>query len=115
MESQHVRRVVLLSAGGVGDSFARLTWPVRQLVQTGNVSVAYRDLAGMEARFSASSLDWLAVRPVTLMNGPLLERARPVLRYGLTSIVRRADVAAFMLRSATQHDSFIEHTVLLGS
>ena len=115
MDNQHVRRLIVLSAGGVGDSFPSLTWPVQQLVQTGNVAVAYRDLAGMEARLSASSLDWLAVRPVTLMNGGLLGRARPVQQYGLTSIIRRADVAAWMIKSATQHDSFIDHTVLLGS
>ena len=115
MENQHVRRLIVISAGGVGDSFARLSWPVQQLVSTGNVAVAYRDLAGMEARLAASSLDWLAVRPVTLMNGAPLGRARPVDRYGLTSIVRRADVAAWMLAAAEQHDSFVEHSVLLGS
>jgi uncharacterized protein YbjT (DUF2867 family) len=115
MESQNVRRLVIISAGGVADSFAQLTWPVQQLVSTGNVAVAYRDLAGMEARLAASSLDWLAVRPVTLMSGSPAGRARPVSRYGLTSIVRRSDVAQWMLRAATQHDSFVEHTVLLGS
>jgi putative NADH-flavin reductase len=115
MESQNVRRLVVTSAGGVGDSFAQLTWPVQQLVSTGNVAVAYRDLAGMEARLAASSLDWLAVRPVTLMNGAPAGRARPVPRYGLVSIIRRSDAAQWMVRAATQHDSFVEHTVLLGS
>lgn len=115
MEGHNVRRVVVMSAGGVADSFAQLTWPVQQLVQTGNVAVAYRDLAGMEARLGASSLDWVAVRPVTLMNGAPLGRARQVQRYGLTSIIRRADVAGWMVNAATQHDSFIDHTILLGS
>jgi putative NADH-flavin reductase len=115
LDVQDVRRLIVVSAGGVGDSFARLTWPVQQLVSTGNVAVAYQDLAGMEARLAQSSLDWLAVRPVTLVNGAPLGRARPVTRYALTSIVRRADVAAWMLAAARRHDSFIEHTVLLGS
>lgn len=115
MESRNVRRLVVISAGGVANSFAQLTWPVQQLVSTANVAVAYRDLAGMEARFAASSLDWLAVRPVTLMNGAPAGRARPVSRYGLASIVRRSDVAQWMVRAATRHDSFVEHTVLLGS
>src|SRR5688572_22246669 len=115
MENRNVRRVVVISAGGVAESFGQLTWPVQQLVSTGNVAVAYRDLAGMEARLGASSLDWLAVRPVTLMPGAPLGRARPVQKYGLASIVRRADVAAWMIECATQHDSFIEHAVLLGS
>ena len=115
MEGQNVRRLVVMSAGGVGDSISQLTWPVQQLVQTGNVAVAYRDLAGMEARLAASSLDWVAVRPVTLMNGAPVGRARQVQQYGLMSIIRRADVAAWMVNAATQHDSFINHTILLGS
>ena len=115
MENQNVRRLIVISAGGVADSFARLTWPVQQLVEAGNVAVVYRDLAGMEARLAASSLDWLAVRPVTLMNGAPIGRARPVDRYGLTSTIRRADVAAWMLAAAVRHDSFLQHTVLLGS
>jgi putative NADH-flavin reductase len=115
MENRNVRRVVVVSAGGVAESFSQLTWPVQRLVSTGNVAVAYRDLAGMEARFGASSLDWLAVRPVTLMPGGPLGRAKPVDRYGLTSTIRRADVASFMVTAATRHDSFMNHTVLLGS
>lgn len=115
MEGQNVRRLVVMSAGGVADSFSQLTWPVQQLVQSGNVAVAYRDLAGMEARLAASSLDWVAVRPVTLMNGAPLGRARQVQQYGLTSIIRRADVAAWMVSAASQHDSFITHTILLGA
>ena len=115
MEVQNVRRLIVMSAGGVGDSFTQLTWPVQQLVRSGNVAVAYRDLAGMEGRFAASSLDWLAVRPVTLMNGAPVGRAREVRKYGLISIIRRADVAAWMIGAATQHDSFINHTILLGS
>ena len=114
MEGQDVRRVVLLSAGGVADSYSQLTWPVQKLVTTGNVAVAYKDLAGMEARLAQSSLDWLAVRPVTLMNGSPLGRARPVEQYRLISIIRRADVATWMLEAAVQHDSFMKHSVLLG-
>jgi putative NADH-flavin reductase len=115
MENRDVRRLVIISAGGVADSFAQLTWPVQQLVSTGNVAVAYRDLAGMEARLAASSLDWLAVRPVTLTPGAPLGRARPVNRYRLTSTVRRSDVASWMVAAAVQHDSFVNHSVLLGS
>ena len=115
MENRNVRRVVVVSAGGVAESFSQLTWPVQTLVSTGNVAIAYRDLAGMEARLGASSLDWLAVRPVTLMPGNPLGRARPVDRYALMSTIRRSDVASFMVSAATRHDSFMTHTVLLGS
>ncbi len=115
MEAHNVRRLVVISAGGVADSFPLLTWPVQQLVQTGNVAVAYRDLAGMEARLAASSLDWIAVRPVTLMNGAPRGHARRVHQYALSSTIRRGDVAAWMVNAAAQHDSFIDLTILLGS
>jgi uncharacterized protein YbjT (DUF2867 family) len=75
-----VGRLVVVSAGGVGDSRARLSPPVRWLVDAGNVGVAYRDLAAMEAALEASPLDWTAVRPVTLTGGAPTGRARPVAR-----------------------------------
>src|SRR5688572_29833454 len=92
-----VRRIVAISAGGVAESITQLSMPVRWMVASGGVGVAYRDLAEMERLLSASSLDWLAVRPVTLMNGPPTGLAGKVDRYGLFSIIRRSDVATWML------------------
>lgn len=100
MAANGVRRLVAVSAAGVGDSFARCSFPVRQLVGTANVGVAYRDLAAMEAVLGESDLDWCAVRPVTLVDGEPTGRVREVDRYGLFSVARRADVAAFMLDAA---------------
>jgi uncharacterized protein YbjT (DUF2867 family) len=114
MERAGVQRLVAISAGGVGDSMAQLTAPVRWLVTRGNVAVAYQDLARMESVLRASTLDWLAVRPVTLAHGPPTGRARPVTRYGLTSTVRRSDVAAWMLDALERREPFAERTVLLG-
>ena len=99
MRQHEVTRVAVVSAAGVGDSFARCSWPVRKLVSTANVGVAYRDLAAMEGALAASDLDWLAVRPVTLVDGQPTGAARPVERYGLASTIRRADVAAWMLNA----------------
>lgn len=114
MRRHGVGRLIAISAGGVGDSARQLTWPVRKLVSAGNVAVAYRDLESMEAVLEASGLDWLAVRPVTLIDGDPTERARPVERYGLMSSVRRADVAQWMLDAVEQPAPFAERRVLLG-
>jgi hypothetical protein len=73
MQRHGVPRLLAISAAGVGDSHGRLTWPVRRLVASGNVAVAYRDLAAMEALLAASDRDWLAVRPVTLTDGAAQE------------------------------------------
>ena len=110
-----VRRIVAISAGGVAESITQATTPVRWLVSSANVGVAYRDLAEMERLLSASRLDWLAVRPVTLMNGRPTGRAGRVTRYGLFSIIRRADVAAWMLGALVRPTPFIEQTILLGT
>jgi uncharacterized protein YbjT (DUF2867 family) len=115
MSHAGVRRVVAISAGGVAESITQLTTPVRWMVGAGTIGVAYRDLAEMERLLSASLLDWLAVRPVTLMNGPPTGRVGKVEKYGLFSIVRRTDVAAWMLGALARPTPYVEQTVLLGT
>ena len=110
-----VRRVVVISAGGVAESITQCSGVIRWMAGAGNVGGAYRDLAEMERQLSASRLDWLAVRPVTLMNGPPTGLAGKVDRYGLFSIVRRSDLAAWMLGAVSRPTPFVEQTVLLGT
>ena len=57
----------------------------------------------------------LAVRPVTLVNGPPTGLAGKVDRYGLFSMIRRSDVAAWMLGALVRPTPFVEQTVLLGT
>jgi hypothetical protein len=109
-----VRRILAISAGGVGVSEHQLTWPVRGRVRAGNVGVAYRDLAEMERTFANSSLDWCVARPVTLVNGPPRRPAHSVERYGLTSRIRRSEVAAWMLAAIERPTPFTDRQVLLG-
>lgn len=108
-------RVIWVSAGGVGDSLPATTWPIRRLIRTGNVGVAYDDLESAEAAVRESGRPWLAVRPVTLLPGTPSGRVGPVSRYGLTSAVRRADVATWMLDVAEGSLRWDRNAVLLGS
>ncbi len=64
---------------------------------------------------SLASLDWVAVRPVTLVDGPPTGRAAPVERYGLLDRVRRADVAAWMIAAVESPERGTAHTPLLGT
>ena len=115
MQRHGVLRLVVISAAGVGDSYAKLTWPVRRLVTSGNVAVAYRDLAKMESLLAASDRDWLAVRPVTLTDGAPRRAARMVSRYGITSAIRRSEVASWMLDAVARPEPFEERCVMLGT
>ena len=115
MPQAGVRRIVAISAGGVAESITKLTTPVRWMVRAGNVGTAYRDLAEMERILASGRLDWLAVRPVTLVDGPPTGRVGKVERYGLFSIIRRADVATWMLGALARPNQFVEQTVMIGT
>ena len=115
MRRQGVRRLIVVSAGGVGDSAAQLSRLVRWLVGSGRIGAAYRDLENMEQELATSGLDWLAVRPVTLIDGQPTGAAHPVARYGMFSRVRRSDVAGWMLSRAENPEPFEPRTVLLGT
>lgn len=114
MRARGVRRIVAISAAGVGESRRRCTRPVRLMTTLGNLGVAYRDLEGMESALRSSGLDWRIVRPVTLRDGAPVDRARRVDRYGLTSTVRRGDVALWMSRLAERERPPDERAAMIG-
>jgi putative NADH-flavin reductase len=97
MRAAGVRRISVISAAGVGDSRPLLNLPMRFLVATSNVGVAYADLERVEQVLRASGLDWQAVRPTTLTHKAGTGRVRQTDRYPATATIPREDVAAFML------------------
>jgi uncharacterized protein YbjT (DUF2867 family) len=70
---------------------------MRALVAGSDLGACYADLARMEAVYADSGLDWTAVRPVTLTNGPWTGRVREVEAFGLRDAIARADVAHWLL------------------
>jgi hypothetical protein len=110
-----IQRLVVVSAGGAGESVAHLSRPVRWLVNSGQIGVAYRDLENMERELASSGPDWLAIRPVTLIDGPPTGAAHPAPDYGMFSKVRRSDVAGWMLSRSESPEPFEPRTVLLGT
>ena len=108
-------RVIWISAGGVGDSRRLATLPIRLMIRSGHVGTAYDDLEVAESRVRSAGRTWLAVRPVTLVNGRPTGRASAVSRYSLSSVVRRGDVAQWMVDVADGAVRWDEDTVLLGA
>ena len=100
MKSAGVRRLVVESAFGAGDSRDRgpyCRW-VRRVVRS-----EYADTEAMEAVVRESGLDWVLVRPTLLTNRRLTRRYRVAedLEVGWFPRIPRADVAHFMLTQLT--------------
>lgn len=97
MEKHGVRRVIAVSAAGVGDSRPGLNWMMRFFIACSNVGANYRDLEGLEAAYAASGLDWCCVRPTGLKEGPVTGRVREIGSFPFNARISRADVAAWMV------------------
>jgi putative NADH-flavin reductase len=126
MRSEHVRRLVVISAAPIGTvaSPGRPTPPkhdagdgffMRTLLAPTTKRVfgtMYADLALMEDAVRESGLDWTIVRPPRLVDGRRTGTYRTAqdtnLRRGLS--ISRADVADLMLRVLSQPDT-IGHSV----
>lgn len=106
-------RVVVISAGGVGDSFDRTNWLIRFLINTSSLGPAYEDLENMESVLEKSDLDWLAVRPVTLTDGGNSESTHITDEYEATSMISRASVATWMLDALERDGVFVDHTEMI--
>ena len=94
------QRIVMLSSFAVARD--RLT-PVSKLVTRLAMGAQIKDKATGEEALRASGLDWTIVYPTKLTNGPQTEpRVVPETRkVGLSQQISRADVAAFLLQTAT--------------
>jgi uncharacterized protein YbjT (DUF2867 family) len=79
-------------ADGVMGAAPRLLFRFMRTVAVPNLGRVGKDLQAMEDEFAASGLDWYALRPVKLSDGPLTRQVEASERFVLKSI-SRADVA----------------------
>lgn len=101
MQTYGVKRVIAISAAGVGDSAPQMNLLMKLLVATSKIGVAYRDLARMEEAYAHSGLDWMCVRPTRLINGPKTGNVEIVRAFTSGAAIARADVAAWMVEQVT--------------
>ena len=109
------KRVVFLSAIGVGDSLKDTVWFMRFLIKRTNLSYAYADHNTAEQAFRASDAAWTLVRAMGLSNSDkdkeLIVGTATKPKPGL--MVRRSAVAGFML-DAAENGSFINETPVVS-
>ena len=110
MAAAGVKRIVVLSSQGVGDS---TLGAVGKLFGALALRRAFADKLAMETSLAATDRDWIVVRPGILTNG----KPRGVWRAAIDNSLRggriaRADVAAFMLQQLGS-DEFVRHKPVL--
>ena len=95
-------KVISVSTGSMGPGDASMGLGPRLLLGffrtfiARNLRLVGKDLGAMEQVFAWSRLDWYAVRPVKLTDGPLTECVQASDRFALKPI-SRADVAWYLL------------------
>jgi len=102
MKQHGVRRLVVESAFGAGESMASASL-IERLVFATLLWAPYEDKNAMEPEVKSSGLDWTILRPTMLTNGLRTGRySVEVGRRPAASRVTRADVATAMLRAVEE-------------
>ena len=114
MEQAGVKRLILVSAFGVGDSFNDASAIQKFFFRTVLRSI-YGDKATADAMIEASPLQWTIVRPVALANTRRTGNYRVGEHLKLSGFPRvsRADVADFMIRELNEQ-RWVRKTVVIA-
>jgi uncharacterized protein YbjT (DUF2867 family) len=114
MKAHGVRRLVVLSALGVGDSRKIAGFIVDKLVVPFLLKAPYEDHERQEKQVRESGLDWVIARPGRLTNGPARHKyVKKTAIEPLPHSISRADVADFLV-SAAELETWVGHAVQLG-
>jgi uncharacterized protein YbjT (DUF2867 family) len=103
-ERTGVRRVVIMSAFGVGASLPKASWIARLIYNSGG-KATFADKAAGEQLLTASRLEWALAYPVLLTTGPASGRLHAIDLDELDRLpgmprISRADVVPFLLDAA---------------
>jgi len=113
MEQNNVKRIVSISASGVGDSYKQLPLVARLFLRSSNIWKAYEDHARQEQLLRKSGLEWTIVRPVMLTNKDT-DKAIATIGKPTGSTISRKAVATFIL-DALASEKYVGDCVTLYS
>lgn len=115
MDELGMKRIILTSAWGVGDSRGEIPGWFKWFIDNSNVGKAYAQHEVQERMLEESNLDWTAVRPAGLTNGRKIKelivskRGNPKPRLTIS----RRHTAKFMLDCLEQNE-FINETPVIS-
>lgn len=97
-EKAGVGRVIVISAGGVGDSYTTMPAFFRGMIRMTALRTAYAELDRFEQALWSGSFETIAVRATGLSDGPKTGDAREATSLVGRAQISRADVADWMLK-----------------
>jgi putative NADH-flavin reductase len=116
MQSHGVRRLVVISVIGEGESVANTNWYERLFLST-VLRSEMKDKETMEASVDASGLDWTIVRAAFLNDDPATGKIH-IFSAGTGEIAHkltRADLAAFMVAQVSSDEHLNEAVAIANS
>jgi putative NADH-flavin reductase len=102
MKKVGLKRVLAISAGGVGDSAAQVPAFFRLFIKTTALKHAYAELEVMERTLLESGLEVCLCRPTGLTDGPRTGAVKVCTAFKGRATISRADVAGWMLDEAAK-------------
>lgn len=112
MKAEGVRRVMAISSGGVGDSYAAMPGAFKAVVSASVLRKVFPALERMENAYLASGLDVCIARPSGLTDEPATGRVVVATRYAGRATIPREDVAGWML-DQIEKPSFAARTPMI--
>ena len=117
MRAHDVRKLVIMAALGVGDSFQNLSFPLRWLFRKSNIAASFADHDAVDRIVKQSGIDFVLVRPARLTDG----EAEPVKEYGdqgkgigFMSAISRKSVAQFLV-TASEASTWVRKTPVIAN
>jgi putative NADH-flavin reductase len=114
MKQHGVTRLVVVSAGGVGDSYQAAPLILKAIIKT-VLRHVYADHEQQEQHVRDTALDWIIVRPVQLIDGAPTGQVHPAVgsAHPPGRKVARADVAGFVLEQLAD-DRYLQKAVSIS-
>lgn len=114
MKEFGVRRLVILSALGVGESVRLANFVLKALVINWLLKIPFQDHERQEQLVKESGLDWVIARPSRLTDGPARKQyEKRVAIQPVPGMISRADVASFLV-DACENEQWVGKAVQLG-
>ena len=114
MEKHQVERFIAVSSAGAGESKNNVSFVLNSLVQLSNVKFSIADLGKMERAMQHSTLDTLAVRPITLTDSEQVQPAGIVDRSDMSSTISRPSVALWLVDAVARPGRFGHPSEMIG-